>query len=180
VADELAEYMAVGEALLFSAPAVEPPPRLLESLMAAAAPVKREDTLRRQRDPRSRLISPRQRGLGTALAALAVVILLVANVYWVVQVGRYENTSRCTCNCASRGAAHADGRARLEQLGRLAPTEAEAPSYAVLVWTRGIEDELVGGFVECQEPAHAVAGQGVPTVVRSGRQAGERRAVPGR
>lgn len=93
-AAELADYVALAETMLFSAPRVQAPAGLAAKLRAAAAPAAAQtarQSVPTQAQPGfwqrlSDALSPRQWRPAYVLAALALVALVATNLYWGSQV----------------------------------------------------------------------------------------------
>lgn len=140
LAEEAAEYRALSDALLFSAPAVEPPPHLLTGLLAATASPQPAAVPLTLRERIRQWFGPLR--LGPALAALAIILLVATNLYWFGRLQELEDAQTAAFNRAQEQAA------LLAMVGErdsgnwvsLASTEENRPSYAVLIWTRTPED----------------------------------------
>lgn len=88
VAAELAEYQSFTTAMLYSAPPVQPPAGLEKAILAAAvrpAPAKPSiaPTPPAGRERRSLFLNPR---FSAALAAAAVLLLVLSNLFWLSQL----------------------------------------------------------------------------------------------
>ncbi len=149
-AAELDEYLAMGQAMLNSVPAVQPPAGLHDKLMAAVATPAQTTTIRPEPSltqvkpaaaPVAAPVQPRVQRPNrwiVALAVAAAALLIVSNVYWVNQVNglrqQQDTITALLRNQEDALASLGTGRANRVQL---VSTEAQSQNdvLATVLWT---------------------------------------------
>lgn len=147
LATELESYHSLAQALLFSAPPVQPPPHLEANLLRAIAPKPEitPPTHAVERDPSilQKLVAVffgPNRGYSPLLAAVAVALFMLSNIYWIVQLGQIRGDQQMLSQQV------AEQRILLRKLGSDRVNRVELASqangqagYGSLVWADGIE-----------------------------------------
>ena len=147
---ELDEYLAMGQALLHSVPAVQPPASLHDKLMAAvAAPaqtttIRPEPSLTRVKPSVAPVTAPSQPRVMrpnrwiAAVAVAAAALLIVSNIYWVNQVNglrqQQETVTALLRNQEDALASLGTGRANRVQLVST-DTQSQNDVLATVLWT---------------------------------------------
>ncbi len=141
---ELASYAALNEALLYSAPPAQAPPELGERLRRSLHPTA---TTAPATPPRPGLLawvtglfsglSGPSFSLGQAMTALAVLALVVTNLYWGVQVRALQQEQAQLTQQLNRQVATMGLIMTAEEVERvkLPPAQEASSAHAELVWS---------------------------------------------